>query len=988
MNKHKDSDDKLLITLSDILSLFRQSKMRILRWVIALGALGALLALIQPIKYRAEATFRERSIKSGMVSNSLLQLLSSDGLSGGQENEASSLIKSRKLMQEVIKKLHLQGTLIQQCEAEGTTKKIRRNLLIAWNAFRQSPKPVLEDLHCPVRIEALDYQGEIPIAFIIELEADGTFGVQDASDPEKELPKGKLGSPFITDQANFILALSEGQTIIPQKITLAINSLANTSADLCRRLQIETTKNDKGVLKLVYESRDRHAASHFINTTMQCYQDYLKKHHNKIAQMQLDYLHTRQSQLASNLTGLMQRHADNLSNDLFHSGFVDTNKEMDFLAKSQHEYREKLLANELELKRLENVHSNSYVYYDSYKLHEGDSATINQLLAEIRNYKQRRDGLEIEIQKKAAIRGDDLHFSLDQQLKELKEVQQYTIELQDVIDRFHQHLEPAPSDLLDDSRFLIKGWFERLSILEETDPIEWQKSRESFQFYLTNLERLFNVHEKILQARLTHQQNPSGEYQGIDLKIAEELYVEYSKQVIQIEATIRQNLFFISQMEDPNFEITSLSAGLTDPISQDMIKKASNLVLTLKDQNNQSSKEQERLKNELALQRTFLSLHLKQMIQLMELNKKLVDEKVYALQSVSLELIHQQVSLLENTLKDYTESRIENLRQERMLIKQHLRNIHTEMAGIPKKWVAEQLIEQEVDTNQLIVEEIAKMVESKNIAHNLEVIQSAPIDRALPPVHPLTPNLLMSILLGGVFGGVIGAGLVLGSTLSKGLKVSIENLKLMGHHVSGTLSSGYRPHSDMPISDDDLETLRRLRSYVAPTILDSGLSDAKEAERLLLIEGSGPDYSADLIELFVKKGKKIILLHLDFDETAINSSTGLVQYLEGRVDFPTIESTARGDVIQAGGTSRYAVELLSSKAFKELISRLQERYDWIIGVSRSLPRSAEAESLIPLFPSIAITVGHEKVEDLDFYMQLIKDDKHKVTFVVTDSHTA
>ncbi len=970
MDKKKNGEEKLLITFSDIITLFKQSKFRIMRWAVYLGVLGALFALIQPIRYRAEATFREKSMKSGGVSNSILQLFGSQG-SGSQEHEATSLIKSRKIMQEVIEKLHLQATIEQKCKEEHLTQRIRRNLKISLASFTQSPQPVLEDPSCVIKIDALEYNGEIPLNFLVDLKERGIFEVHDGRDYKIIYGKGRLGVPFKIEHLNFTLIAEKEGPVDPQLFSLKILPMKDTANQLCKILQIENEKTDKGVLKLFFDHRNRQKATDFVNHTMDCYQNYLKANHDKIARMQLDYLHLRQSELASNLNTIMQKHASFLANDLYNSGFIDSDKEMDFLAKSQHEYREKLLKNELEIKRLENLQPNTI--FDNEKGF-GDAPLINTILIGIRELKQRRDGLEIEIQKKGASRSDDLRQSFDNQIRELEEVQDYTADLQDTIDRFHQHLPPNPSALLNDPRFLMRGWFDRLEILERTDPVEWQKSRESFQFYLNNIERLFNVHEKILLERLTHQQNPTGEYQGVDIRVAEELYIDYSKRLIQLESTIRQNLFFIKQIEEPNFEITSLSSELKDPISQDMILRASQLVLTLKDQNNQSIKEQERLKDELHLQRTFLTLHLQQMVELMQLNKVLIEEKIFALQNVSLELIHQNISLQENTLIDYVESRLENLRRERQLIKQHLRQIHKEMEGLPNKWIAEQLIQQEVATNQLIVEEIAKMVESKNITHNLEVIQSAPIDIAIPPVHPIAPNLLFSTLLGGFFGCLMGSGLVLGSTLRKGLKASAENLKLAGYHVSGHLSS-----SIPSLQGDNLETLRRLHGYIDPP---NNSSQPPASKKLLLIEGKGPEFSSDLAELLKKRNKKIILLDLNFDQSSEESSKGLLQYLEGSIPFPVVHATPYGDKIEAGGFSAYSIESLSTSLFKKLLDQLETRYDWVIAYSRMSPLSAEAESLAPLFSAVAVTLKEEKIDALNFYERFIQNDETKVSFIL------
>ncbi len=968
----QDNDEKLLITLSDIVRLIRNSSRTILICMAGFALLGGLFALIRPVRYQAEATFREKAKKSGQITNSVMQLLTSENLSN-QENEASQMLKSRKLLSDVIARLNLQGRLEPIRSIEGISSLIKSNIKLAFANFMNKSDPTLKDWHSPLRIDFLHYEGEVPLDYEVLLADNGEYEVSDKRGSDPHVGFGKLDEPFSHGKLMMVLSSPDAE-IVGEPYFLRIEPMADTCKQLCKDFDIETTKEDKGVLKLTFNHRNRHLACNFINTAMECYQNYLQNYHNRISQLQLNYLYTRQNQLANNLQEIMNRHADFLSEDLFSSGFINSDKEMDFIAGNQHVYKEKLISNELEIKRLENLQANIYAHYDSFSPSQNDAQVINTVLNEIREYKQSRDGLQIEIQKKVDRKG--IQESFDQQLKELNQVQGNIVELRDIIARIYQKLPPnEKSDLYNDNKFLIKGWFDRIE--KQTDPREKQNILENFQFYLLNLERLFLVHEKILQERLTHQQNPSSEYQGINMKAADELYIDYSKQLIQMESTIRQSLFFINQMEDPNFEITSLSSVLTDPVSQDMIKKASSLLLTLRDQNNQSQREQERVKDELSLQRTFLILHLKQTVQLMELNKQLVDEKVLALQNVSLELIHRHISLLENTLRDYLESRLENLRQERMLINDHLKQIRDEMTNLPKKWVAEQMIEQEVEINQLIVEEIAKMVESKNIAQNLEMIQSAPLDASLPPVHPMAPKVLLFSILGMLLGGFIGTGMALKKSLSNGLSVSPDNVKMMGYHVIGTLSDRYDPASGAPINDADLDTMRRIQTFVDPPHMLIG----SHCNLLLLVEGKGVDYSMDLAVLFQKKHKKVLRIYLNFDAVGEVCKDGLLQYLEGSSKLPAIHSGKEGDIIHSGGMTRFSTELLCSDAFKSLIESLESKYDWIIGVTHASPTGTECEALLPLFSSSIITLTDEKVRELNEFLVRADADQRRVAFL-------
>jgi uncharacterized protein involved in exopolysaccharide biosynthesis len=983
MVANKNQDQKFVVSSSDILSLFLQSKKKIFICALVCSIVGFFLALTKPIRYQAEGTFREKGTSTPSVTSSLSQIFGGSIIGG--ESEAASLMTSRRILKDVIEKLHLQATLEAVSDVETKSKLMRHNLQLAWaDLFSNSFRPVLKDLLCPLKIQSMQYTGEHLQIYLIEMKDGEQYEVRDLLN-SKQIGSGKLDSPFVFEELTLTLA-SQGSEpeVKTQSYILTLNSLPNTVKNLSNLLKVETGKLDKSLLILKCEHRDRFLASAIINGAMSSYQSYLKNYHSDMSLNQLDYLSLRRDQLTQNLINSMHKHADFLANDLYNAGFIESNKEMDFLAKNQHEYKKKLLENEVKIKRLSTITPSNLAYYDHYSNDEGDPSIINSVLSEMRSLKQQRDSLEIEIQKKTVDRGINLQQSFEKQINELTEIQNYLNELQEIVLQYQKgNLPDSNSRLLNDSRFLLKGWFDRVREAQNDSSKHWKETKENFQFYLNNLERLFRVHERILQERLTHQQNPSGEYQGISLELATNLYLEYSKQLIQIEGTIRQNLFFIHQIEDPNFEITSLSSGLTDPVSSEMIQKASDLILHLRDQNNQSVREQERIKEEHNLKRLFLTIHLKQMVQLMELNKELIDEKVFALQNVSLELIHQRISLLEKNLQDYLKSRLENLEHDRHLIKKQLESVHSEMALLPQKWVSEQILTQEMEINHRIVEEIAKLVESRNIAHNLEVIQSAPVDQALPPVHPIMPKVIFSSILGFLLGGFLAACFVVGKAMVQGLNVSHENLELRGFSVSGTLTSPILS-SDQQLQQRNVDTLRRLHAYFDNFAwIEAHPSAIPEAKLLLLVEGKGPHYAPELADLFLKKGCRVLTIDLDFTVAKENLDAGLLQYFQGKIASPPIQKGVNGDLISSGGICPFAIEMLGSEAFKKLIEQLKPHYDWILAVSKALPLSVEAESLAPLFQYMAVTLQQEKIEALSFYTHFLEQNpEHKLTFVL------
>lgn len=881
----KKPDDKFLISLADIVFLFRQGKKTILVCTVLLALAGLFWGLTKHINYKAEGTFREKGVKGNHVGG-LAQAIFSESFSGSSsENEAINLIKSRKLMQEVVKRMNLQATLIPETSGETLFNRMIKNIRIEWALFKNSFHPVLKDLPCPLCVENIQYSNEVPLFLNIHFMDQKNYEITDTTNGAN-LGKGQTGAPFIAEAFSLTLKEKDPSELLNTTFSLILWPNKDIAERLSKELEVDTLKNDKGVLKFVYHNPDRHFASLFINTSMQVYQDYLKSYHDKLCTIQMDYLYRRQNETNDNLKNLLQEHAEFLASDVSNSGFTDSKEEIDFLVHRQHSLKDKLLSKELEIKRLKTVEPNQ-AYFDHYSDEPSDHI-INGILKDIRKLKQDRDTLDIALRK---------------------------------------------------STFLNDAELDKASY----------------------------------------------EYQGINLDMSEKIYLECCKKSSEEESSIRRTLFFLNELKDPDFEITSLSSVLNDSVSNILINKASDIELNLKDENNQSTREQARLKADLDLQRTFLKLHLEQMIQLMKLNKQHIDEKIFALQNITLKLTDQQIALLEKYLYDYLQERINNLEQEKLIVNEHLQEINNDMAKLPKKWMYEQLIDQRVEVNQTIVEEVARIVETKNIGHNLDIIQSAPIDTAVAPLQPNSPKLLLKTMLGAALGGILGSILALGRALTSGVQASAANLRLLDQHVSGSLSRSYDPTSKKPLKDEDLNTLRRLQSY-----LERPPNDQENKERqspsVLLIEGQGPDYSHDLAHLIHKKSRRVLVIDLDFNQPLAAPSKGLLQYLQGEIPTLPIQKAEYGAYLPAGGVHRFTSELLSSPLFAETLGTLSKEYDWIIAVSRAFVKSAEAEMLSTLFPMIAITIEKEKIEELAFYNDLSTQGLKKISYVLADTN--
>lgn len=443
----------------------------------------------------------------------------------------------------------------------------------------------------------------------------------------------------------------------------------------------------------------------------------------------------------------------------------------------------------------------------------------------------------------------------------------------------------------------------------------------------------------------------AGEFQGIDLETANTLYIAYCNELQEAEANAIQNQFIIDKIQQPNFELSSLSAVLTDPVSSEIVKKAGSIALTIKDQDNRTHRELERLHQDLEVQRSFLILHLEQVVDLLKVRVELLRAKIQAVQEATLELLQKKISIQESYVLNYAVSRLSSLKHEQTLINQQKQALQLEFDKLPEQWASEKLINLYLQTDGTLMQHIGSLIESKNIADHLEMSLSAPFDFATPPLHPRSPHLLIYMFLGALIGALAVTSFAVVDSIKNGVDATADNLSLIGEHVAGALSGS---------SSEDLETLRRLGAQVCP------MEPNAQGHSLLLLENHGPDYAPPLAALLSKRNLKVLLMSISSEESP-DQKGGLLDYLEGTSKEPSVIKGETFDQMYFGKTTPYSLELLESDTFQNLLSNLRKKYDWIIAISKAPLLSSEAQTATTLFDATAVTVKGERLHELKGY---------------------
>ncbi|NGX42995.1 MAG: hypothetical protein K940chlam7_01285 [Chlamydiae bacterium] len=986
MSKPKREDDDFLITFTDCLNILKKGKRKIVAGALALSVILSCYTLTRPIQYKSEATFKEKSNSQGEVNTSSLASVFLSGISTANKSEAKTMMKSRKLQEQVIKSLWLQATLTNTKTKTSILRNVRENVVTEYYYLRKKASHPLPDPQTVISAEDIDFSGEVALNLKLVFDSENTYQV--FGPQGEEIGGGRLGTPFSTHEYRFTIFRVQDLPLTSETHMLTLSPLANAAKALLEKIEIEFDKDDTSLLKLTYRHRDRHKAYKILNQLMASYRDYLQEEHERIAAEQIAYLHNRENEMGQNLREMIEEYANKLSSEVTNVGYADSAKAMEFLSSQMQGNSGKLFAIELELKRQEKLKEEG-APYDSRYTSNSTPKVVEVLISELRTLKQESDSIELALRNSSLKNIEEWQTTFSQQVVELEEIRQCSGDAKKLLASLENDRYPLPAvQILDHPKYMVRAWYDKLSECDrnwktalrsekEDRKAEWKNFKTQFISYVTNLLHLLDVSEKTMQERLAHQQAPQFEFQGVNLQTASELYLNYSKLLSEVEAQVLQYQFIIDQLQDPEFEISSLSSLIDDSVTRGMVDRASELTLALQDEVNRSSKEKERIKRELETEKRFLGIHLNQTVQLMHLREGLLKDKIQSLQNATLELCHQRISILENQLSECIASHINTLKQERQLLEQFQLELRHEMAQLPQKWASEKLIEHQVQMNTIMVEEITKLVETKNITNNLEIVQSAPVDLAIPSTHPVRPKLVLFAVLGGILGAFLTLGGLLSQLILKGVPASEENLKLAGVHVSGVVKPGGK--------EQNLKTLRRLLAYLSS---HSSVSTQEEkGQSLSFIQGNGMDLSEEFATLMSKRGHKVLLLDMTFSQRSQpQQEAGLLQFLEGEASAPTILSSDLFDRIHFGGTCSHSNELVGSKRFLVLLDQLKTQYDWVVGVTNAKPASAEAENILHLFDNAAITISSETLQDLSQLIHLISNfpEEHKVSFMITD----
>ncbi len=951
------SSDEKIFTLNDVLQFFRTQKKKWIRIACIGGICSFLLFSLRSTKYSIDASFKEGGDKANTES-SLKELFSGMGGSASLQPQAIVFMKSNKVLKPLVQKLGLQARVLNGKGIVGKlVQRFEDNLKMEWGGQLIDPDPFL--------FESVIYEGEKSLLFFLRFADRDHFEVFGADRKSRIAEKVSLGEKISLPMVDLTLVKTPKNLKMGTFYCVQVAPWITAVNDLRSQLKISSNKFNKTICEIGLIHRDRNFGARVLNELMSEYQLVLKQDHDEMAKNQLAYLELRQEELYEKISHTLDEHVSCLTKTVEEEGFIGIEQAKETLFISYQEMVSRMFAIDLELGHLDQMEcgTSSLNYKNAF------SGEFNEIYKKLQELKQQRDLLEISLQRRMELNSEDLPF--EARRDELNRIRTEKESVEKLSEELTESREIASFDL----NRSLSDWARSLQERGKSE------EREDLTEYLENYSRLLSLRGNMLQERLFYGGKIPSELEGIDLRTAGKLFVEYNNRLDHAEASKRHYEQFREEVLRKDVELGSLSSVLSDPLSQNLIASANKIALQLKEEKYYSSKEGERWEEELTLHRKILSDHLAQMKQVEELNIGLIRDKIAGIQQASLDCINQQISVLYESVGDGIKERRSALNLEKTTLARKMEETRSLAKVLPEKLRLEKWLELKAEMGQKMIETLTQLVESRTIGHHLFQVQSKPLDIAIAPLAPKNPHLCQKALIGAFLSFFGGFFFALIRKILIGFPATLEKLQALRFPVLGTLSAFCDGPNVDPLTGPDLDLLRKVSFF-----LEKG-----PGKVIALVGGEGPDYSYALAENLGRISYKSIVLRCDFNaKFKPEALPGLLQIWNGEIAELPIrpmrqERNGGLDVIPSGGYTPYGSELIQSPLFKRQIEILKEKYDWVFILIRSPLFCAESSAALALCDKAIVTVCKEQTEQLTPFADWAYDeDRCRLNFVVSN----
>ena len=967
----QDKPSGFPIFLSDVFFKFKLHKKKVKK--VSYFIIGALVlfTLLSYPKYQSLATFKCGDDENP-AADSLKSILSS--ASPLLDKPAPiAYFKSKRILFPVIEKLNLQGRFIPESKVKSRLKNLKDNLTLEYRfLLRKDPQPIPEE-KSPLVFKSIEFNGKSKASFNIKFLNQDDFYVNSRYGAHK---KGKIGERFDFADGFFVIEPESTNKLKGKSFSAVIDTKDGVYEDILKYLTVEPDDADPLLLEILFENKNNTLSANLVNELMKEYKNFLEQEQSDRNQFQLAYLNKRSNEVNSEFLFDLNDYANDIKSLAINKGYLDSQREIAHLSKLQEENQNNLLRIDNEIKRLKQFKTDDYLYCDN----AFNTEAIRELLHKRRSNQQRIYSLELALnsQQEEPVCQPDVNLekryqvalaSLENQLKNAKSASlQIEKNVPLDINSSDPHFQPELvvnwignyNDLLP----TIRDAKENSTLIASSDMRSFYQTRSNLLHYFKENQNLLNIQLK----NLSFKASSPGEFstdntKGVEPETSEQLYKKATEELEKLQKQLKKTDYVYKQLQEPEFPINSLSGVLTDNTSQDLIKQSTQLYIDLHDTNNFTQKERQRKHENIKVLRQSLAMHLSRLVDLMSLEQDSLQGNILTLQKATLDSSKQKGSILDASLDNIIQTRLESLYNEKKVLMAQNQSLINRMSNAPNTWVRQKALETKTEVNKSLLEEVSRLVETKNVQSNISLIDSRPLDFAYPPLYPKNPLVLIKSIFFAILSLSMCFAFFSYRVITKGPNAYPEYLKSIGQKFSGYLSkSSCCSYSSISVieklPEQDKDTFRELIQEIG---------SPKESKLVFAALNQQANYLPNLLHFLSILEKKALVI--DFGEHGNEKS--LEKYLE-KEETNRVKDLLNYHLLSIDSSSTFINETLKLQQFTAILEKFKQDYSIIFFSFSGKLKERLAKDLHQLSDRSIITTSPELIKDMEIYLDTSK----------------
>jgi capsular exopolysaccharide synthesis family protein len=279
-------------------------------------------------------------------------------------------------------------------------------------------------------------------------------------------------------------------------------------------------------------------------------------------------------------------------------------------------------------------------------------------------------------------------------------------------------------------------------------------------------------------------------------------------------------------------------------------------------------------------------------------------------------------------------------------------------------------LERRLQVARSTYEELLKRLQDVQVVENQNVGNARVVSEAMVPDQPISPQILLNLVLGGVLGILAGlAVMVFLETIDQSVKTTDEAKRLLDFPLLGTIprfSPRLGEAAIVPVRDNPYSPVSAAFEMLQTTL---GFTLTDKALKVVLVTSALPTegksfVAANLAVSTAQMGRRVLLIDADMRRPSqhgiwqLPNLKGLSDVLVGQADYQT--SVAEGlinlDILTAGTIPPNPMALLSSQRIASVIEAAKADYDFIIIDTPPIALAADGLTLGKLADGVLLVV--------------------------------